>query len=202
MTTRGFWVGLAAAIAAMGCGELAERPQGAAGAAGAAGRVEVPVPSAGAPGAGAGGQGGAAGTVAKGGSSGAPYAGGPGSAGASAGGNGGDPGDPGDPGPSWAGAAGGPYAPGESLACEAPVAQFKTNCWGYALGRYTCVAGECVACGFDRRDCDGEMGCEVQMPSNDNCGKCGVKCADDQECVRVDAQEPWTDTFECQPRAS
>ncbi|AKU95641.1 hypothetical protein AKJ09_02305 [Labilithrix luteola] len=53
--------------------------------------------------------------------------------------------------------------------------------------KYSCFEGRCVmACQTDiALDCDGipDNGCEVDLPNNDNCGGCGLKCPADKPCI-------------------
>lgn len=51
---------------------------------------------------------------------------------------------------------------------------------------FFCASGKCeMACSHDHADCDGvpDNGCEVDLTMTDNCGACGVKCADNTPCT-------------------
>ena len=62
--------------------------------------------------------------------------------------------------------------------------------------RYGCVGGECrnIKCEDRTVDCNGDVGtgcggdgCEVGVTADrDNCGGCGVRCKDGEECLNVD----------------
>lgn len=52
---------------------------------------------------------------------------------------------------------------------------------------FFCDRGKCaMACSHDHADCDGipDNGCEVWLETTDNCGGCGVKCADGEPCTK------------------
>jgi len=61
---------------------------------------------------------------------------------------------------------------------------------GHTLEVYSCVDGRCaLACGAYSgfADCNGiaDDGCETSLATNDNCGACGVQCADPSKpCVK------------------
>jgi len=52
---------------------------------------------------------------------------------------------------------------------------------------FDCIEGRCVLqCNAEREDCDGviDNGCEADLRSDDHCGSCGNKCAEDAPCIR------------------
>ena len=62
--------------------------------------------------------------------------------------------------------------------------------------REGCAGGKCGAlkCASASADCDGDLaattgnGCETDITTNENCGGCGVKCADGTTCTIINGQ--------------
>lgn len=67
--------------------------------------------------------------------------------------------------------------------------------------RARCDHGTCAfdSCEPGYADCDGDLdtGCEVSLQSTDNCGGCGVRCADGEQCVGNVCRAVETDPPEC-----
>ncbi|AKU95329.1 Tryptophan synthase alpha chain [Labilithrix luteola] len=93
--------------------------------------------------------------------------------------------------------------PGSAFLCDTDLANDLNNCGRcgftcstndpYNVVKFTCSEGKCVSAGcglnplgLQLADCDGflDNGCEVTLgESPDNCGACGDKCAQGENCI-------------------
>jgi len=96
--------------------------------------------------------------------------------------------------------AGWTTCPTSRFACDVNLLADREHCGACGHGcdglgadgsRYECSEGHCLlACDplTNKLDCDGipDNGCEADITTNDNCGGCGVKCADPEKpCLKV-----------------